>query len=102
MTKAIFDLAEKIKTLREKLGITQAELARRLGITRSSVNGWEMGLSVPSTPILVELSQTFNVSVDYLLGLKHEKVIHVDSLSPKEVAVLVELVNCFEESRNAK
>lgn len=38
---------QKIKILREKRGITQSELAKKLGITRSGVNAWEMGISVP-------------------------------------------------------
>ena len=46
-------VAEKIKHLREQQGLTQAELSKRLGITRSSVNAWEMGISVPSTQYLV-------------------------------------------------
>ena len=38
---------ERIKSLREKRDLTQSDLARKLGITRSSVNAWEMGISVP-------------------------------------------------------
>ena len=48
--------AERIKTLRENFGLSQAELAGRLDITRSSVNAWEMGISVPSTQYIVELA----------------------------------------------
>ena len=48
--------------------MTQAELAKKLGITRSSVNAWEMGISVPSTQYIVELALLYNVSTDYLLG----------------------------------
>ena len=42
-------VAARIKLLRDQRGMTQTELAKRLGITRSSVNAWEMGISVPST-----------------------------------------------------
>ena len=57
MSKELFSLAEKIKILREKSGLTQAEIARTLGLSRSSVNAWEMGLSVPSTQYIVELAK---------------------------------------------
>lgn len=40
--------ADRIKTLREARGWTQAELARRLNMTRNGVNSWEQGLSMPS------------------------------------------------------
>ena len=46
-------VADRIKTLREENQMTQAELARRLSITRASVNAWEMGISVPSTQYIV-------------------------------------------------
>ena len=38
--------AERIKSLRTARGWTQADLARRLGITRNGVNSWEQGLSI--------------------------------------------------------
>ena len=46
--------AETIKQLREARGWTQAELARRLNISRNGVNTWEQGLSMPSPHFLVE------------------------------------------------
>ena len=59
MKKELLTLADKIKTLREQAGLTQAEVARQLGISRAGVNAWEMGLSVPSTPYVVELAKKF-------------------------------------------
>ena len=55
-------VADRIKYLREESGLTQAGLANLLGITRSGVNAWEMGVSVPSTQYVVELARkrTFN------------------------------------------
>ena len=43
----IIKTAERIKELREQRGLSQAELAHQFGITRSSVNAWEMGVSNP-------------------------------------------------------
>lgn len=96
MNKELFTLAEKIKQLREQLGYTQSELARKLKLTRSSINGWEMGLSVPSTAVVVELAKVFNVSTDYLLGLDNNASINITGLSEKEVAVLCDLIKCFK------
>lgn len=58
-------IAEKIKALREARGWSQAELSRRLGITRNGVNSWEQGLSMPSPACLVDLAKVFGVSTDY-------------------------------------
>ena len=49
-------LDQRIKELRERSGLTQTELAKKMGVTRSSVNGWEMGVSIPSIMKLVELA----------------------------------------------
>jgi len=89
-------IAERIKLLRKQHDLTQASLAKRLGITRASVNAWEMGISVPSTQYIVELSQIFGVSADYLLGLERHCTIDVSGLSEKEVAALVSLIDCLK------
>lgn len=101
MAQGIKLLADKIRTLREQHGITQSELSRRLGLTRSSINGWEMGLSVPSPQYIVELAKQFSVSTDYLLGVKQGAVLNIDDLTEKEVSVLTDLVACFR-SRHGK
>ena len=98
MSKELFSLSEKIKLLRETAGLTQSELARTLGLSRSSVNAWEMGLSVPSTQYIVELAKTFNVSTDYLLGMTGTSTIPIDGLSQEQVSALCNVIECFKNS----
>lgn len=95
MVKELFTLADRLKTLRDSSGYTQAEIARSFGISRSSVNSWEMGLSVPSTQYIVELAKKYNVSTDYLLGLDDTSTISVKGLTQKQVSILVETAECF-------
>ena len=83
---------ETIKQFRIKNNMTQSQLAKRLGITRSSVNAWEMGISVPTTQYLVELSLIFQVSTDYLLGLDKKATLDISGLTPKDMDVLYPLV----------
>jgi len=93
-------IADKIKILREKRGITQTELANKLGITRSGVNAWEMGISVPSTQYIVLLAKFFDVSTDYLLDLPHTATISVEGLTEREISSLVEVVQCYKNKKN--
>ena len=93
-------IAEKIKSLREKRGLTQSELARRLGITRSSVNAWEMGISVPSTQYIVELANMFGVSSDFLLGIDDRAAISADGLSNEDVELLFEIAEHLRKNRS--
>ncbi|MBP3304637.1 MAG: helix-turn-helix transcriptional regulator [Oscillospiraceae bacterium] len=81
-------VADRIKALREQNGYTQSDLAKKLGITRSSVNAWEMGISVPSTQYVVELANIFKVSTDYLLGVKTTASVSVEGLSEKDVQLV--------------
>lgn len=92
-------IAEKIKALREARGWSQAELSRRLGITRNGVNSWEQGLSMPSPACLVDLAKVFGVSTDYLLGLERLTTVDVTGLADRDVAVLAELA---ERLKNCK
>lgn len=87
--------AETIKQLREARGWTQAELARRLNISRNGVNTWEQGLSMPSPHFLVELAKIFSVSTDFLLGVESLHTINVSDLSIKDVAMLTDLADRF-------
>lgn len=86
----------KIKILREKFKLTQSELAKELNLTRSAVNSWEMGITTPSVEYIIKLARLFNVSTDYILDMPQTKTIAVDGLSDKEVASLVEIVNCYK------
>lgn len=81
-------IADRIKLLREEHKLTQADLAKKLGITRSGVNAWEMGISVPSTQYIVELANLFGVSTDYLLGLKSTVTINAAGLSESDIQLL--------------
>jgi transcriptional regulator with XRE-family HTH domain len=85
-------VADRIKNLREQANFTQAALTRKLGVTRSSVNAWEMGVSLPSTHYLKELASIFNVSADYLLGLDSSSTISVAGLSDVDVDMIYRLV----------
>lgn len=89
-------IADQIKLLREQAGMTQAELARKLGVTRSGVNAWEMGVTVPSTQYVVELSLLFGVSTDVLLDMKTTKTVSVDGLSDREIASILSVIDCYK------
>jgi transcriptional regulator with XRE-family HTH domain len=101
MSSEIHSLADRIRRLREKNGMTQAELARRVGLTRSSINGWEMGLVVPSTANVVELSKIFHVSTDYLLCLTESESVVLAGLSEKEKEVVYSIVERFLDNKNS-
>lgn len=97
-TKELIFLSEKIKQLRENCDITQSELAKTLGLTRSAINAWEMGLSVPSTQYVVELAKFFQVSTDFLLGIEENASVSVKGLNEKQIAAVLNIIECFRNT----
>lgn len=59
----------RIKEAREKVGLTQKELANSLGIKPTTFNGYEKGLHDPKSEILKQIAIKCNTSVDFLLGI---------------------------------
>lgn len=63
----------RFKELRMKLGLTQAEMAARLGMAQPAWGRFEIGgVPDPRCSTIVLICKTFNVSADWLLGLKEE------------------------------
>lgn len=88
-------ICDTIKELRERAGLSQSALAKKVGVTRSAVNAWEMGLSIPTTQYVAELAQLFHVSTDYMLGLDNTESIYIDNLTDEEKHILYSLLNYF-------
>lgn len=61
-------LAQNIRSYRKQKKMTQEQLSEVLGVTVGAVHKWESGLSVPELPLIVEMADFFDVSVDVLLG----------------------------------
>ena len=61
---------KRLKLLRLESGLSQKEVAKNIGITTSAYSNYEQGIREPSVDIIVALCKFFDVSADYLLGLK--------------------------------
>ena len=65
---------ERLKMLRKELGITQKELAEKIGVGRTTISEYESGKIVPKQDGLISLADVFGVSVDYLTGVSDKPV----------------------------
>ena len=79
-------LNDKLYKLRKEKGLTQSDLADKLGVSRQSVSNWEVGSVVPSTKRLKDLSHLYGVPLNYLLD--------EDSSEEQEVVPLKETKEC--------
>jgi transcriptional regulator with XRE-family HTH domain len=62
-------MGERIRAARELLGLTQAQLAARLGQKQQTIGKWESGENNPKAPQMVELVKVLGVTADHLLGI---------------------------------
>ncbi|MBE6665993.1 MAG: helix-turn-helix transcriptional regulator [Ruminococcaceae bacterium] len=88
-------LSENIKKLRMALGISQVELAKKLGVTKQCISNWENDNIQPSIEMLIKIAKYFAVPVDELLGLKPIKTISVDGIDDETIAHLRALVSAL-------
>ena len=61
-------LCERLKEKREKLGLTQSEVAKKLGITQSTYAGYETEKSSPDLKMIAKIADIYDTTVDYLIG----------------------------------
>ncbi|MDE7210692.1 MAG: helix-turn-helix domain-containing protein [Lachnospiraceae bacterium] len=90
------DFGNTLRTLRRKEDLTQAELARKLDLTKSVISAYENGLRLPSYDILIHISKIFHVSTDYLLGLERRQEIDLSGLTEEEIAALLQLIKAMK------
>lgn len=90
-------LGSRIAQLREEKGMTQADLAKRMHVSRSSVCAWENNASYPSTENLIRLSKLFHVSTDYLLDFNQSYTVCLDKYSRDEQAIVLRLLQYFDQ-----
>lgn len=66
-------LAERLALLRRERNMTQKEVGQELGISLNSYQRYETNEREPTAPVLVQMAKFYNVSLDYLVGLKDDR-----------------------------
>lgn len=91
MDKNVTVIEERIFNIRERIGYTQEELAKKLGVSRSLVNNWENGYANISLKQLIKLAYIYQVPIDYLLGIIEEiddyKYHYIDTMDLKSIGL---------------
>jgi len=62
-------IAKTLKKLRKSTGLSQPQLAKKIGVANSTISFWENGITKPKGSYIIILAKFFDVSTDYLLGL---------------------------------
>ena len=98
------EVAQRLKSLRESVGVSQAKLAALMGATQASVNRYENGQSSPPLKILLWYADFFDVSLDYIFARTEQpegklyehkpKVVEAITQDNKELRQFVDM--CFD------
>ncbi len=91
------NFGKKLKALRTGQGLSQRQLADRLGIAKSVVSYYESGDRYPSYDVLVKITRTFHVTTDYLLDMERKRTIDVSDLSDEEIDVIIHMVRVLKD-----
>ncbi len=92
-------IGNRIKQLRENAGYSQSQLAKKLDVSRSAVNAWEMGLSTPTTQYIVAMTKLFHISADYLLGIEAGYILKIENYTEEELSLVYSLVKYIDANK---
>lgn len=90
------DFGNTLRTLRIQNNMTQEQLSKKLGLTKSVVSAYETGLRMPSYEVLIDISKIFKVTTDYLLGLERKQEIDLSGLTNEEIEALLNLIKAMK------
>jgi transcriptional regulator with XRE-family HTH domain len=90
------DFGNRLKMLRLQKNFTQAQVAQKLGVTKSVISAYETGLRMPSYDILIALAKLFKVSTDFLLGVESKQSLDLSGLSDAEIDAVKQLIKAIQ------
>lgn len=90
------------KSLRQKNGLTQVELAKKLNINQATVSKWEKGKSIPDIMTLKDLSNLFEVSIETLLvfNANNAEQKKIEDLTPQQTFMIGEKIKEYRKKRD--
>lgn len=89
---------ERLKSLRIDAGMSQKQLADRLGVSVTVVSYYENSSRTPSPERVVDLARIFHVTTDFLLGLqKNQRILDISDLDDESCRILISLAELLRE-----
>ncbi len=93
----MFDFGMRIRQLREKRNMSQAELGRRIGRSKSVVCSYENNMKLPPLGVLTDIATVFHVSLDYLVGIDKHQMVSIEGMTPSQKLLVESLVVEFKD-----
>ena len=90
-------IGKRIKELRNKYKLTQAELAEQVGVTKSTIAAYENDSRQPSYEVLIKMASVFRFSIDSLLLDRSELILDAQGLSGEQMDILGIMIAYFRK-----
>ena len=84
-----------IKKLRTKMGISQLDLAKKLGVPPSTLFNYETGRAEPNISMLIKLADFYNVSIDEIVG-RETDIINLKFLDDNQAFLIKKIIKMNE------
>ncbi|MFI3326164.1 MAG: helix-turn-helix transcriptional regulator [Clostridia bacterium] len=91
------DFGNRLKLLRLNKKLTQAQLAERIGVTKSMISAYETSMRLPSFDVLIKLAYELKITTDYLLGVDKRNDLDIPSLTDKQKEAILTMINAFSD-----
>ena len=91
-----------LKELRQKAGMTQKDLASKVGVTKSVISYYELSERSPSPEMLIKLAAVFHVSTDFLLGFQKQDTIDLSGLNAEDKMLVRTMVDTLRKKEEYK
>lgn len=95
LSNEVYDFGYRLKRLREDRGLSQAALAKKLGVSKETVYRYEHNVQDPSLERAKQLALILRTSADYLLGLENSYTIKLPKLTEDQHKALIEFLRAF-------
>ena len=95
------EMGERIRQLRCQRNLSQIELARQVGVSKSVISSYENNVHFPPYDVLLKIARLFDVSTDYLLNASRDQVINVDGLTDTQINAITAIVNELKGANRA-
>lgn len=90
--KIIDGFGDKLKALREKAGLTQEQLAMRMGLSKSTISQYENQERIPSPIAVIKIASIFHVSTDYLFGIDKVERADLSGLTEDDIEIIEHMI----------
>lgn len=82
-------LAQRLKTLRNEMNMTQVQFAKKMGVTQATLSAYENSQKKPSLDIIMDIAKKCEVSLDWLCGLRENRRETLEFTNYRDAALII-------------